>query len=198
MSSVAVYATISCGNVFPTGSKQYSAHKLCSMYIHVACVQVLPVGLAQVVCEFYVGTMTTDTLQLRLEAQLNQNQRCRFPYLDDSQASDRGATNANRSRALGPADVSCGTLNTASLLMPRQLLDTYSMYYRAGMPLCVSTVKRYAAHVHACVHLIVPERASFCMTQCVCVCVCVCACGHVQAIVRIACCFTVLNWMHEL
>lgn len=99
--------------------------------------QVLPVGLAQVVCEFYVGTMTTDTLQLRLEAQLNQNQRCRFPYLDDNQASDRDATNANRSRALGPADVSCGTLNTASQLMPRQLLDTYSMYYRAGLYVCV-------------------------------------------------------------
>ncbi len=103
-----------------------------------ATMQVLPVGFAHMVCEYYVGDVTTDSLQLRLEAQLSQKKTCTFSYIHgnrdhsddtDSSSSDSGSDGNSES-------TDCGTLTTASPLMPRQLLNLNFMYRRAGVYEC--------------------------------------------------------------
>jgi hypothetical protein len=98
--------------------------------------QVLPVGFAHMVCEYYVGDVTTNSLQLRLEAQLSQKKTCTFSYIHGNRDHSDDTDSSSSDSDGNSESTDCGTLTTASPLMPRQLLNLNFMYRRAGVYEC--------------------------------------------------------------
>lgn len=82
-----------------------------SLRVFLSVVQVLPVGLANLECDVYVGRGTSSSTQLRLEYQLNVQSSSYSQYDDDNR----------HWRDLSSSQSWCGA--TSDSLLPRQLVS---------------------------------------------------------------------------
>lgn len=96
--------------------------------------QVLPVGISQVDCYFYVGAVNAATTALRLEFQLNAERRSyRFRHDDDD--FDRRFQMGRRLHDSDSEDYSYNSnywSSYVSPLLPRQMLNDDFVYHKSG------------------------------------------------------------------